>query len=559
MRRCEGRVGAIGALLLLAIAAPAVGSTRSQQLVTQALIPFHAQRWSDAQALLDRAVTADPEDAVAVYYRGLTNARLGMPDKAIADIEHALSLRPDLQPAVLDLGILYFERGQYAPAQQWLQRAYRQPATRFSAAFFLGLTALRRGDARAAVPLFEEAAKDPALRNAAQYYQAIALLRTGSGTAGRQLLTQVQSGPAEAETTQIARQYLSGPAPIAAPGPVTPLGKPWSVYAVGGFGYDSNVTLTPDNKSLSAVVPGNANVPPNALPMPGETLVNCYTKVEDPPGSGNYACRGLDTKGEMDGFFAVAFGGAYRLFAVDLGQGSIGYDFYNSAHFQTAAYDLQNHQLHLDVATTVQGFVQMGASGYYDYYLLDYRSFFQQGRFVPWATFFAGHVAATQVYYQFTTQDYAHGSPQDPGPFSPFRDAGNNAFGIRQYFLLGAPDRSISLGYQWADNDPYSSSGTDFAYTDNIFELRGNFGILDWARAQVGYAFDLQDYEHRNSRTDFTKRRHDGQSQVVVQLTRDLTEYLSADLSYFGLFNSSNIPDFQYDRNIVQATLRVHF
>jgi len=314
------------------------------------------------------------------------------------------------------------------------------------------------------------------------------------------------------------------------------------------------VTLTPDDVSLKSIVPKSFASTVN----PGETLVNCYNKSID-PNTGLLKCRPLDTKGEMDGFFAVGFGGSYRLFNVDLGQGSIGYDFYQSAHFQSAEFDLQNHEVHLDLASSLQGFMQFGASGYYDYYLLDYRSFYQQGRFVPWMNFFEGNVGATQVYYQLVGQDYAHGDSTSPGPFSPFRDVINNGFGARQYVLLGAADRFLSFGYQWDDNDPLSKSGTDFAYIDNIFEVRGDFGILDWVHATVGYAFDLQDYKHPNSRNDFSKRRHDDQSQFVVRLARDLTSYLSADLSYFGLFNGTNVPDFEYDRNIVEAAVRVHF
>jgi hypothetical protein len=469
---------------------------------------------------------------LVAYYQGLTNARLGFPDKAIRDIEHALSLRPDLPPAVLDLGILYFETGQYEPAEQWLQRAYPQPSTHFSAAFFLGLTKLREGDPKTAGPLLAEAAKDPGLRQSAQYYEAVAVLRAGDTTQGRQLLGQVQLGPADTETAQIAKQYLAvaptAPAPLAE--------KPWSVYGEGGFGYDSNVTLTPDKVTIA----GQA---------PGQNLVNCYT------GGGNTGlpCTKLNTKGEEDGFFAVSLGGKYRLFATDLAEGSLGYDFYQSVHFQTASFDLQNHELHLDLSSMRRGFFQAGVSGFYDFYMLDYQSFYNQGRGVPWVTFFEGPIAATQVYYQFISQDYSR------GPFSPFRDAFNNAVGARQYFLLGAADRFASLGYQWDDNDPLSHNGTDFAYDDNIIDARVDFGVLDWVHGTVGYAVDLQNYKHNNSRTDYAKQRHDFDNQIVIRFTRDLTANLTADLSYFGVINDSNIPDFQYDRNIVEAGVRLYF
>src|SRR5690606_24951169 len=145
---------ALGALALLVGVTPAAANTRSQQLYAKALVPFQAQRWQDARVLLTEALRADPEDAVASYYRGLSNARLGATPDAIRDIERALAIRPDLKPAVLDLGILYFDAGQYPAAGQWLERAYRQPDTRFPAAFYLGMTRLRLGDNAGAVPYF---------------------------------------------------------------------------------------------------------------------------------------------------------------------------------------------------------------------------------------------------------------------------------------------------------------------------------------------------------------------------------------------------------------------
>lgn len=483
---------------------------------------------------------ADSNDAVVAYYRGLTNSRLGFPDRAIKEMERALALRPDLQPAVLDLGILYFQTGQYDQAQEWLQRAYKQPANRFSAAFFLGLTKLRLGDAKGAQAYFAEAAKDPALRQSAQYYQAIAAQRAGDADTARTLLTQVAQGPADAETTQIAKQYLVAPPAAVA----VAQEKPWSVYGRGGFGYDSNVTLTPNNVSIAGQ-------------SPGENLLNCYTNV-------NGVCQPLDKDGEMDGFFAASVGGQYRIFAVEMGQGTIGYDFYQSVHFTTPSFDLQNHEIHLDLASKQYGLFQFGLSAFYDFYLLDYASFYQQGRGVPWITLFEGEVAATQAYYQIIGQDFLgsiNGNP--PGyslrnPFNPFRDAINNAVGIRQYFLLGAADRFMSIGYQWDNNDPTSSDGTDFAYTDNLFDVRVDFGIFDWARGTVGYLFDLQDYEHKNSRTDFGKRRHDTEHQIVISFVKDFLPWLSADLSYFAVINNSNIPDFEYDRNIVEVAVRLH-
>src|SRR5262249_37641589 len=104
-----------------------------------------------------------------------------------------------------------------------------------------------------------------------------------------------------------------------------------------------------------------------------------------------------------------------------------------------------------------------------------------------------------------------------------------------------------------------SRDGTDFAYTENLLEARLDYGLFGLVHGQVGYAAAFQDYEHKNSRTDFTIHRHDFGNQVVVRFVRELTDYLTADLAYYGVFNHSNIPAFEYSRNIVQVSVQVHF
>jgi Tfp pilus assembly protein PilF len=497
-------------LLAVAIAAPAFANTRSQQLYAKALVPFHAQNWQDAQRLLNDAVLADPDDAVALYYRGLTSARLGQAADAIRDIEHALALQPNLEPAVLDLGILYAETGQYASAQQWLERAHQQPANRFAAAFYLGLVNLRTGKNAAAAESFAEAGKDPALRQAAQFYQGVAQLRDGERSEAKTLLSQVETGSSDLETTQVAKQFLTG-APTS-----TVAGEPsgFEAHANAGLGYDSNVALIPSSSA---------------------------------------AQQGLDTDGEMDGMFRVGAGAGYTWLDENIGSANLGYNLYQSIHFTTSTYDLTSNRINLTLATPRGRFWQAGIVGLYDVYFMNYQTFYQAGRGTPFLNFYVGDVAATQVFYSFGGQDFFR------GPFDPFRDSYINAAGARQYFLLGAADRFVSVGYRWDDYDPLSRDGTDFAYTDNMFDVTLDFDVYTDGHAQFGYLFDLQDYEHPNSRTDYTKRRHDGQNQVVLNFTHQFTDLISADIAYLAVFNGSNIPDFEYNRNIIQANVWLQF
>ena len=493
---------------------PAGASPTSERLYAKGLVPFHAQRWEDANRLFEQAVQSDPDDALAIYYRGLVRARLGYRQAAADDIKRALELRPELPGAALDLGILYFEQEEYPQAELWLRRAYDEPAHRFSAALFLGLTLLRRGDNEAAATYFAVAGKDPALRASARYYEGLALLRKGQEAEARRAFSDVQSLAPGSELADAAAGYLSAEVPVE---PGIPQRKRWSVHGDLGFEYDSNVVLAPDDGS-----------------------------IKDSRGISN----------QSDGRVVLGAGGSYRVVDSKPIWADLSYDFTQSLHFSLNEFDLQGHRLRLDLGSRL-GIAEVGASAYYDYYLLDFDSFYQQGILQPWATFFERDVAATQVYYRFRVRDFLDDT------FDPYRDGYNNAVGIQQTILLGAVDRYLGFGYQFDDENPISKDGNDFQYLGHQLNAYVHVPVLDWFDALAGYTFVLDDYQYRNSRTGtppkFGKKRQDDEHQLVFRVERPILPYLSVALEYLGIFNDSNIDEFTYNRQVISAGVRVHF
>jgi tetratricopeptide (TPR) repeat protein len=495
---------------LLGGAADAHASARSESLYAQGLVPFRSQQWDAAQAFFDQAVAADPDDAVSVYYRGLARARLGRTDEALADLEHALQMRPDLAHAPLDLGILYVARDQYEQAELWLRRAHEQPSNRFAAALFLGVTLYRRGDFTGAHAFFQEAMNDPELRASAAYYDALALARLGEPEQVNQRLGEVAASRPDTEIGVLSKQYLAGgtTAPVV-------VEKPWSVYGDVGFGYDSNVVLAPDDGSIEKT-------------------------------------RGIDEK--SDGMAVIQFGGRYRLYGSEKVDLTASYDFHQSIYFQISDFDLQGHRVAMDLRSLFSP-VQVGLSGYYDYYLLDFDSFNQQGTVVPWATLYEGDITATQAYYRFRASDYLD------DVFDPYRDSINNAGGLRQFILLGAADRYMSIGYQFDNDNPISSDGDDFQYNGHQIEAQVHFSFFDWVGADAGYAFRYEDYKFDNSRSGIPPddNRKDNEHQFVIHLEHPLTSYLILEAQYLGRFNDSNLDEFTYNRNIIAGGVRLHF
>jgi Tfp pilus assembly protein PilF len=486
-------------------------NVRSQALYARGLIPFNKGQWDQAYQLFNDAVAADPGDAVALYYRGLTQARRGMVAAATQDIENALRLDPALPRAALDLGILYFDAQRYPEAKAMLERARQQPAERFTAALFLGLTQYRLGEYSSALDYFNEAKADPEVRVAATYYAGLTLLQLGDPIAARAQMVEVASAQPQSEMGRSAQAYLAGEAPVGLPGE-----KPWTVYGRLKMGYDSNVVIGPSSSNVA------------------------------------FANAGLAAQG--DGFVSFAVGGEYTLLERDWGTVSAQYDFYQSVYFDLSQFDLQGHRLQAEFASRPDTLLY-GVWGAYDFYLLDFESFFQEGLGVPWVAYAFNDYLMTQAYYRLRGRDFLR-APYDPG-----RDSINNAFGINQLVALGEPQWVTTLGYQFELEDTVSGGpqGRDFQYNGSEFTATLTVPQFWRTTLQVGYVFRYADYQFPNSRVNFEFARHDHANQVVIGGLHELTENVGLTLDYIGIFNGSNIVDFDYNRNIIAAGVQVRF
>lgn len=498
------------------VVTPAAASERSQVLYARGLIPFNNGQWEQAYRNFDQAVQADPTDSLAVYYRGLTQARRGATSAAITDMQQALKLNPALTPAALDLGIAEFDAGQYTAAKTWLTQAHQQGYEPSTAALFLGMTLYRLGDDPAALTLLKEAEADPELRPMARYYEGLALRRQGNIAAAQAAFADAAREKPESEIGQAAQRYVAetpeGPGGAAA---VSAARKPWSLYGQLGFEYDTNVVAGPSESSVKG--------------LPG-------------------------ISGEGDGRTVVAAGGDYKILDGEYGSLRAEYDFYQSIHFKLTEFDLQGHRVRADFASKPQ-LISYGLSALYDFYALDYQSFYQEGIATPWVAVEEGPAAATQLYYRLRGRDFLR------KPFDPGRDAVNHAVGLRQFALLGSVDRVLSAGYQFEKEDTTSSGsmGRDFQYDGHQLDLTVSFPITALLRGEAGYLFRLEDYQFPNSRTGFHSRRHDTEHEFALAVAYELTPQWALVGDYIGVINNSNIPEFEYDRNIVSAGVRVTF
>lgn len=507
-------VSAVGAACFLAIAIavaplPAAGSPLSERLYARGLVDFADRKWEAAWRFFDQAVRADPEDHAARYYRGLASARIGQIEQAIADLEAAVGKDERLVTGALDLGILYFARGDLDGARAWLQRAAEQPKTRFRAALFLGLTEYRAGDATAARRYLTEAARDPALREAAQYYAAVVAIRAENEEgAGRAMLRSLVETSPDSPFAELARRYLAG----------QPLqlerrreARRWAASLETGFEYDTNVVLAPDDEA-----------------------------IKDSRGIGDQA----------DARFVVRAGALWRAFEGDGFRLHVAYDLSQSVHADLREFDLQAHRVSAALAAA-RGRFQFGVAGAYDFYLLDYESFLHEGIVRPWLRLSETRLTATEVAYRLRGRDFTR------LPFDPFRDALGHAVDLRQHFLLGYA--ALIFGYQFEDESTLSSDGDDFDFSSHQAEVEVRGGLGNWGTVAAAYLARIEDYDAPNSRSPSGFRRHDFEQQAIVDWERPFAGRAFVGLRYLADRNDSNLPEFEFTRHIVAVRAGVRF
>jgi tetratricopeptide (TPR) repeat protein len=501
---------------VLALPAGARASEESERLYSRGLVEFHAGNYAAALPYLDRAVAADGSDALALYYRAATQSRLQNYQLAIRDLEQALRLRPDFDEAALELGIARLQAEDYPNAIVALQRARRSPSLDAKASLFLGLAQLRTGQLDAARQSFEHAAvADPSLHVQAHYYQGVvAYQMKGWSDAQRHFEAVTAAGP----NTDMGREAAAFLKLLSVgEGPE----RPYAVYGAVGMQYDSNVALA------------------------GE---------ED-----------LGVSNQDDGLVNLTAGGVYRPLQTDAVEILLGYEFFQSLHFNLHSFDVQDHRPEVHFVGK-QGPLRFGLLARYEFMLRDSDAFLHQVTGLPWLLLGEGDFGRTESYYRVRFRSFEEGEFKD-------RDVVNQAPGIRQFFYLGAPERFFSVGYQFDREDPNRSNNNAERFAYDGQEFNASFGWLLPAdvAAQATYAYRRETYPKNSLAVnaeeafpsvplrDTSEGRLDKVHEVAVVLQWPFLQYFELLAGYYGTFNGSNDPIFDYNRHIASLAVQVSF
>lgn len=282
--------------------------------------------------------------------------------------------------------------------------------------------------------------------------------------------------------------------------------KRFRVWWRGGYEYDSNVTLQPDDTSL--VVPSGKD----DFRFTNEAGV---------------WVRGVDRE----------------RFALDTE-----YDFFNTVHNQLGEFNMLGHEL--SETLTVKGDRVRPYVGYgYGYYWLDdcAQSYLRRHRLYAGAEVPEGRSLLAQFMYELRYNDYFLSFTEPEDNWSGH----NDSFGLNQYWFPGVVKGSVARVGAFYDRE--SAIGNNYFYDGWRFE--GEYGVplgeAMWVDVQAAY------YHREYPRND--AGRTDNEQRYGATVSRALTEHFTVSGQYGLWVNDSTEGLFEYDRNIFSLFCTVSF
>jgi Tfp pilus assembly protein PilF len=167
-----------------------------------------AGKTGEAIAKFNEAVSQDPKNAVAYFYRAAASEKAGDNDRTLDDYKKAIELKPDFVLAHSRIGIILAKKHEYDNAIEYFKRAVelgdRDPSTHYNYGVCL-LNAEKGGEAGA---VFEKVlALDPNFADA-DYQLGLMAIGAGDPAKAKEFLEKFISLDPENKNATLAKEIL---------------------------------------------------------------------------------------------------------------------------------------------------------------------------------------------------------------------------------------------------------------------------------------------------------------------------------------------------------------
>jgi tetratricopeptide (TPR) repeat protein len=497
---------------------PSVGlaqaPTEADVYVDRGILAYDAKRYTEALQSFQEALRLNPNSINAHYYIGLSYMALEQYPAAEAALEQAQALAPADLDVTFQLGVAYFTQQQFDKAEPLFRQVYASQPQRQNLGYYLGFLEYRRQNYQEALRfLRDNVPSDDSFAQLARFYAGLSLSALGL--------------PAEAQAEIQESLRLQPVSPLTGPaerfrevlGAVVSAERRFHLDAKLAFLYDSNVPVVPNQSSepLAQVVRNQKHESTGEL------------------GYVRFQYDALRTV-EWDGSIA----------------GSVLQTIYNSL----PDYDLTNltgmanlaYKSRLGDKPTVWGLTYQ-----FDYFAQDFTSYSARNTVTGAMTVVWDAINLSQVlgWYQYT--DYYQ---QPPVP-ADNQDGYDLMAGLSHTFRFPGGQHYLRLGYQY---DREVAKGSNWTYWGNRF-LVGFQYTLPWWGLRLRDDFDahLRYYSNPHTYLPLTQPgsvyRNDQELVNVVSIAKDFPGNLTVAVEYLWDRTFSNLPLYDFTRNVVSLSV----
>ncbi|MFH0732360.1 MAG: tetratricopeptide repeat protein [Candidatus Omnitrophota bacterium] len=230
---------------------PQLSYAQQKDKLEQAISLYQHENYEEALQLLKQLRQENPDSSNVAYYTGLTYKRLQDYPSARPHLEAAVTLKPPVKNAYIELIDLLYQSDQTEDAKKWIELARENETSPSQLAFFSGLLSLKVKDFESAIKSFDEAQElDQALADTIKYYKALVYAQSKQLNKARDIFREIITKDPTTDLAAFADEYMDV---LSIQEKAT---RPFKGYLGYALQYDDNVILKPNDKSLSTDTAG---------------------------------------------------------------------------------------------------------------------------------------------------------------------------------------------------------------------------------------------------------------------------------------------------------------
>jgi len=468
---------------------------------------YKDENFEEALEILIKSRKEDPTSSMAAFYLGLTYKQLMNYKDAASNFRDAVTLKPSVKEAVVELIEVLYNLGELQEAKKWLDIAERGNIKPAQTAFLKGLILLKEDNNLEAIKEFEKSKEiDKTLTQAADFQIGIAYVKEKKLSEAKEKFRAIAIVSPESGLGAFAREYEDAITKRLA------LEKEWRFTAGLAYQYDDNVILKPG------------------------------LEITGLPEGEDWAAIATFSAG-----YAPRLSGPWAL--------ETQYSFYANRHRKIETDDIMSHTL-----TIAPGYNFKNASLNlflnYNYTWVNDQRYLNEISASPLLNIALGGNHIGQLSVGYSKREFIWTETPEGFPIQADEDRDSDLFNASAgwIYLFSEGQGFLNLRYEVSTEN---TDGTNWSYVGNRGSANILVPILENLKLNVSGEVYLQNY--RNVHTIFDIKREDKIYTASGVLSYEFYKGASFLLQYAHIRDDSNIAIYDYKRNIYTTGIEYRF